>query len=381
MRIRRIALLTMALSISSATLAHASFSSKLQGNTLTLTQTADSGNITLDNNGTNGAFRITEGGTQAFSPAYSLVVRLQDGSRILWFDLDQSVHRDVTIHLGNGNRNLQFTGSSNNIRGNLTITAGTGNQTVYLAEPWNLAVGGRMRIDLGRGDDRVVNGSRRVVVSGEVVLRGVNSWVNDGLLRLGSLSMFNDHELIASRFENNGEVAVLGSFEYRGGNAVDQVDLGADYSVGGDVAIRLGHGTTSGNDPQLALLPYGGAVGGRVTIQSGDSTVEDHVKLNGSIRGKVKLRLGAGLNSVEVWAALGGSSLSYKGGPDQDDFIVAAQARNLSARIDMGGGPDHVSVAAGASLKALSIDLGPGSDSMTNNLPLPNPFRVKVKGL
>jgi len=74
-----------------ASTASATFTSSLKNDVLTLTQTANSGPVIIDNNGGGGEFRVLEGGTTTFSTANNLVVTLLDNT-----------NTSLTVDLGAG---------------------------------------------------------------------------------------------------------------------------------------------------------------------------------------------------------------------------------------------------------------------------------------
>ncbi len=80
------------------------FTGMFDGTTLTLTQTMDDGDVVVDNNGTDDAFRTTDGsGTSEFDAATNVIVNLLgDTGNQLDFDLDNPHTGSAELNLGNG---------------------------------------------------------------------------------------------------------------------------------------------------------------------------------------------------------------------------------------------------------------------------------------
>lgn len=123
--------------------------SVFDGTTLTITQTVNDGDITIDNNGAGNAFRSTDGaGTVVHDVATNLVVNLLPNTiNTLNLVLDNVHAGSITLNLGDGARTVNLAGT-NNTMGSLSIMGGTGAQIVEVATVANLFVTGSLTIDL-----------------------------------------------------------------------------------------------------------------------------------------------------------------------------------------------------------------------------------------
>src|SRR5262249_5839533 len=106
--------------------------------TWTITQTANSGDLTVIVNAANPPatqMQVIDGAnTVSLGAAGSgLAVNLVPGTSNLNVQLDTGLTGNLTINLASGNRSLNLTGASNTVNGNLSVTATTGDQNVQLS--------------------------------------------------------------------------------------------------------------------------------------------------------------------------------------------------------------------------------------------------------
>lgn len=364
--------------------ASAAFTSKLKKGVLTLEQTANNGQVTIDNNGPNGAFRVLEVGTTTFQVADSLVVVLLDNSDpILNVDFDSKVIRDVSLELGNGQRQVNFVGANNTMGGTLTIMAGAGDQVVELAVSAALDLEGALNAQLGKGFDTVDNDNNAVTVTGDMTFIGVNEFESNGVfLVIGDVHMRTTNENQTSRFDvDAGGTTILGNFEFIGGKGRDEVLLNDGAVIGCNVDIELGDGPMAGGT-QFGWI-NGAEIGGDVTVKAGNSDRDDFNSASGTtfVGGRVKVALGPGPNEADFFGRYGGPSVSYKGGHDVDTVFVAVQGRTTNVDIDLGKGADILNLQAQTSVKRLTVDFGKGVDTYNDSYGDPKPFKTKLKSL
>ena len=362
--------------------ASAAFTSSLADNLLTLTQTADDGAVTIDNNGTASAFRVIEGGTTEFVAATSLEVKMLDGSDPnLTIDLDNFHLRDLSLKLGATARVVLFTGAINFVGGNLTIKGGAGDDLIELASTAALNVGGDLDINLGLGDDTVDEGGNNLTITGDLVFNGVNTFNNDGtMVVVGNASIATNDENVYSLFDDDASMTIMGNFTYTGGKEVDRLFLDNGTQIFGDLNASLGKGTTITADGQRVDLSGGSAVGGSVTVTSGNSTNGASFSTNAACRigGKVKLTFGDGPNTVSLLGRYAGSKITYSGGDGVDTVVCGMAGRNTKANLKLEKGADSFQLNNGTIAKKLTIDFGGGTDSYTDNYAGTKPFTVTL---
>ena len=377
MRLLLISSAVAALVLGLASQASGTFTSKLKRGKLSLTQTVDSGAATIDNNGAGGSFRVIEAGTTTFSTANSLVVKLLDGSSTnLSIDLDQPLQGQLVLDLGDGTRAVNFIGSSNTIHGKLEIQAGSGSQTIELSVNHDLLVERGATIDLGEGDDIVDNDLFDVTILGNLVMRGVNRWENNGYLLVdGDLSVHTDMESVFSDFDNDTTLIVLGDFTYVGGDAVDQVQLNATTFIAGNVTVDAGNGNLTMNFNSNTTF------GGKLKVKSGSGNCSLNTAAQARFGGSISIKMGPGANNIGLLGTYLGKQITIRGGEDGDVVNWNARAGGTRLKCNLKGGADTFTLNAGADLKSLTVDFGSGVDSFNDGIGLPYPFKTTIKNL
>lgn len=359
----------------------AEFAATLDGTTLILEQKSDDGAVVIDNPGPGGSFRVTDlGGTKAYVPAYSLIVRfLDEWESSAVFDLDTVVVRDVTVELGGG-VSLDFAGSENLIRGNLTIETGNGDQVIQLASNQRLFVGGKLTVDAGRGNDTVAN-AENVTVCGPVTFRGVNLFDNARtVIIIGDFSIRTDKEHVSTVIDNDGTLTVYGDLTYVGNDASDRLSINADSFIGGDMNADLGSNTASAS-PQFVNLVGGGRIGGDLTVKAEGDVFGAAIEMDATtkIGGKIKVDFKGNVsNTFFMYGLCGGKSIRITGGKGNDTVVFGLVARGANTEFDLGKGSDSFYLGAGTSLRRLTVDFGPGVDDFDDMLGPAYPFKVKV---
>ena len=367
----------------------------------TVTQVQDDADITIEVDGSNDLV-ITDGGGGPVTVGVaggSLTINLMDNSSgDLTVELDGLLFGNVSINLGNGGdfdgdaiRDLSLTtmgGTGIFIGGNLSITGGTGEQSVTFDDA--LGVGGSMNIDLGLGDDSVSAASATSIGS-NVSFRGVNDWDAPAAVTVGgSFSMAVNMETETNTFDASvtGATVIGGNLTYIGGNSDDDIFLDVGVVIGGNVNINLGN-DISGGTQEVRLDNFGGAaiIGGNVTIRGGtisgnDSIISDADTIVG---GNIYINTNnLGDDVVTLLGTVGGRSVSVITGLG-DDVVTYGMTGNrprVYANLFLGDDTfilgDNVS---NPSLSFLYVDFGFGTDIFTNNFMGPFTFRAYLRNL
>jgi len=385
-RNRIVLLLVALLALTALPNASAAFSSSVAGDRLILTQTADDGLVSIDNNGAGGEFRVLEGvGTTTFVAANSLEVLLLDNSHpFLALKFDNPVVRDVVVDFGNGSRAVSCTGTSNTIGGHLELLGGTGDQTVELAVNAPLSTGGDLRIDLDVGHDIVDEDDRDLTIGGDLLFRGVNSFENDGtMLVVGNVDVRSNFENQESFFDDDQSLTVLGNFRYKGGPGRDRVFLNGEAGsfFGGNVKIDAGDGPLAGGE-QLLWVNSNTRIAGNLTFTARNSQEDSFDSLSGTIvGGDIVINLGKGANEAAIRGRCAGSQISYKGGNGLDSVTCDLLGRETLVKLQTAGGADTVTLENSTNVRKLIIDFGSGVDTFNDLFVLPKPFKTKLKNL
>jgi len=363
--------------------ARAQFSGTLKGDRLILTQFMFTGPVTIDNNGSGGAFRVQYGTgfPSEYLVANSLTLILLDNSDpSLTIDFDAPVIRDVTLDVGGGPRQIDFVGSSNVIGGNLEVLAEGGDQVVELAVNAGLRTAD-LAIDLGAGFDVVDEDDNDVTVVGDLLFRGVNSFQNGGtMLVVGDAAVKSSGEAESMVFDDDSSMTIMGDFEFVGGPGRDEVSLdgagGAGTLIGGNLKMNL-KGSIGG--AQSLDLPNAKVCGDVIVKASGLSTDSFLMHPATSVSGKIVVDLGKGQNDATFAGRCAGDHVSYKGGGGGDVVTLDLDARGAIVKILTGGGVDTLVLGASANLSKLTADFGGGFDFFSDSLGDPYPFKVKFK--
>ena len=326
------------------------------GVTLDIVQTEDDGDIVIAKDIATGIWSATDN-VQTFQfvdPTHVTVELLDNTANRLEIQIDQIHGGDLTVDLGNGTRDVFFTGVANEIDGDLVINSGDDSQVVGLtADPLNfpaaapLVVHGSAEVNLGEGDDTLTSFQTLVTVDVDLTLRGVNEFEYNLTVGLpapptpGDVLIDNSFEDVESAITGNG--SIFGSFTYIGGENIDTVDLGGSLVVG-DININLGEGNPFFGSPQIVNIQ--GQSEGDIIIEAGDS--EDG-------------------NEITVGGVFLGNIVSYTGGDTVDLFLWEADGAQADVFVDFGAGNDVFSLDQQVNL--LEIDFGNDvGDQFINNL-------------
>lgn len=285
--------------------------------TLVSTQVLDLGPVIVDLNGAGGAVRFSSTVTNTITPINNLAVNLQNGTSSLNIDLDSAMPGYLNVSLGSGDRTFGMTGSNNGIIGDLTISGGTGAQTVLVAVNAPLTVGGSAVFSLGSGSDMVGTTGRNVSVTGNLSMIGVNSFTNTAALTVGGNLLFDvSGETVASSFVDSSPVTTGGNFTYLGSNEADSIIFTTSTNIGGNVSIDAKNGA----------------------------------------------------NTAVLVNIIGGSQVTYTGGDDVDVVTYGMTGATPSLNLFFGPGDDTFTLQAGANVGAsLNLDFGPGQNTFNNN--------------
>lgn len=343
------------------------FSFGFDGATLTLTQTTDDGGIIVDNNGTGDAFRTTDGsGTVEYSAATNLVVNLLDGTgNQLDFNLDNAHTGDVELNLGDGNRLVNFDGTSNSIGGSLAVNSGTENQGIELAKSANFSVSGSASFNLGLDFD-TVDEDAFDIDAGDWNMVGVNRFENNGTMTVSNVMFDVSADNSSGEFDNDSVMNISGDFTYLGGDQFDTLNTNATFNLTGNYDADVGDGGSNFNinNPNVSI-------GGTVSLAAaGDGSIDDLNTVTGAeFGGNWTVDLGAGTNNLDFFGTFNGDEISYTGGSGVDTVNYDFSGNPAEVVIDLGQGDDDFTLGPNASISptTLSVDFGLNNDSFTNN--------------
>lgn len=356
---------------------------------LVLTQLADTGDVTIDNDGGLSGFdwQITTGltGQNSSIGAENLVVNLisNTGNNLI-MDLINPVIASIELNVGDGDRQISFVGISNNPLRDIDITADAGEQIVDLAVNHPLGVA-TLNIDLGTGFDVVNDNDMPLVVDEDLRFTGVNLFEHDGLV-----SVFRDAvidttgEIEDSVFAINGSLSVGSSFTYLGGDGADVVQLNGPGGarITQETFIDIGDAVT-GTDQAVLVDSANSEFGRSFTLLSSNSTSVDSFASDADAQfmGDLLVDLAGGTNNASLVGVFTGNSVDYIGGSGVDTLTYGMSGNPADLNILLGDGDDHVDLLAGSSIASpLVIDFGAG-DNTFNNLFGPLNFDAFLSGL
>ncbi len=348
--------------------------------TLRLTQTADVGNITIDNNGVDNAIRILAGSTTELTAAAHVRVDLISNTGNLEIDYDSAQSGDTIINLQNGDRVVRFTGDSNEIGGTLRIDAGQfDDQDIHLADNASLVVGGSVVINLRGGNDLIDEGSNNLFIDNNLILRSVNSFRNDNTVMIGgNLTMNTRFDNVSSILQNSGTFVLDGSLGYYGGSGFDRVFL-QNSTLSGTTNIQLG----TGNDTQVA--DFSGSTLGRLRVDAdttiGINRVTTSASTNVASEVLVIMSGATNTNVVDLQGNYGGTYGTFRGGSGTDQVTFGATAENMNFVARTAGGEDRYTLESGSDLLQTIIDGGAGMDDFVDEFNGVHPFTVLERNL
>lgn len=362
--------------------------------TWTVTQVQDDGNAVIRVDAVTNDLVIDDGAGGPVTVGVAnggLDIRMMDNSSgDVSVALDSPLFGDVNIDIGHSNRILQLNGSSNTILGNLTISAGNGNQLVDLADVSDLSVGGNLTVDMGQSSNATfadfLGMDENVSVAGNFTMRNVKTWdgVND-LTVGGNLSMVahgTNVDNLFNRITNTGNTIVGGNFTYVGGNGRDVVNLNDTLTIiGGSVNISLGNNINTGDQ---TVNMSGALIGGNVTVRGGTIDTNDVITSSATtvIGGNFYANTGTlGNDSVTLLGTIGGRSVTVITGLGDDGVVYGMTGNNVRVFASLSLGDDSFTLNAGSDLGYLYVDFGFGSDVYTTLFGAPYPFRVYLRNL
>jgi hypothetical protein len=344
--------------------------------TLVMNQLADTGNVIFDNDGGLSGFdwqMFTGIGAQTSTVAAENLVltMLPNTGNNVEMDLINPVIASIMMDLGDGNRAIQFTGISNNPLRDIGIMAGAGSQVVDLSVNHPLGVA-TLNIDLGSGFDTVNDNANSLIVDEDLILVGVNEFVNDGLLSIFRNAFIDTTgEVEDSLFASNGSMFVGSQFTYTGGAGRDEVRLNG---IGGTVitkAALIDLGDSVAGDPQYILVDNAGTTFKKaLTVASSNATGSDLFASDPGTHylGNLSINLGGGANQANIVGVFGGSTVAYTGGSGADNVTYGLTGVPAGLTVSLGAGDDTFTLLAGTSIASpLTIDFGGGNDTFVNN--------------
>ena len=338
------------------------------GSTLTLTQVADDGIITIANSGPGNAFQVNDGaGLVAYQAADHLVVELMDNTSHLSFAIENPHTGNVQIDAGNGNRSILFVGGSNQIDGDLLIQSGAGDQMLSPAHVNPLLVGGTVEISTDSGND-MLTFLDSFSVGGDLQASNVrNIDVQSGMDLAGSLIVNNTLNEGEYQLEKTSVVpsSIGGDLVYNGHQGLDFLDL-ALITVDGDVIVDLNDGFTAGVSNQLLALDS--MEFDNLFLTSGDNTnVDANIWSSVTANGNIAIDLGEGDNTSILNGVINGDTISYAG-QSGVDLVSYAMSGGVSQQLhaSLGAGIDSFTLFDGSTLGNLNIDFGGIDDQFVN---------------
>lgn len=352
---------------------------------LDISQIADTGDVTIDSNGANNSVRFGVGTLNELTPANDLRLLLQDGTTTnVIADFDAERIGNTVLQLRGGDRNVNFTGTSNTFNGLLRIEAADGIQTVFVSEIAPLDVNGTFIFNGRDGSDRLV-AENSVDISGAMLLRGVNTFVNDaGLMVGGDLNMITSLEDEATKLISNNSFSVGGNFTYLGADGVDAINFKSDgASITGYTYIDIATASDNENNQRVQLtggfstlnlvVEGGNANAGNFFSTDAGTSVQDQVIVNFATSNSA--------NTVVFRGSYAGDYGTYRGGSASDFVTFGADADAMLFAALTGAGDDTFTIAPTAMLDFLYVDFGTGNDTLENQLGDPLPFDNNIFNL
>jgi hypothetical protein len=356
---------------------------------LVMNQLSDTGDIEIGNAGGVSGFDWTMdsgigGFTSTVRTGNIVLTMLPNTLNDVDMNLSNPNLASITMHLGDGNRNVQFTGAANNPLRDIRINAGAGSQNVALSVNAPLGVA-TLAINLGTGLDTVTDNAGSLIINEDLFLTGVSTFVNSGLLSvIRNVNINNSVDVLPGLFQSTGTFSTGGTFTYTGGSASDRVLLAGvgGSNIQGATVINLGD-ATDGNPQQL--LANGPNVNFRntFTVTSTNASTLDEIRSVPTTKylGNVSVNLGGGTNTTEFIGQFGGSTVAYTGGSGVDTVTYGYTGTLAALNMALGGGDDVFNLLAGSRIAGpLTIDFGTGNNTF-NSTYGPFDFDANLLGL
>ena len=350
----------------------------LSSSNLNVVQIDYTGDVTLDNNGPDMAIRFGNESMNTLTPANDLKMILAEGSATnLTADFDNPRFGNTVLQLRGGDRELNFTGDSNRYVGLLRVEASDGVQTVDVAANTNLDVDGTFIFNGRLGSDEL-QATNAVAVSGAMLLRGVNTFVNNAGVDVGgdfNVITFAENE--DTRLVSNTSFRVGGNLSYLGGAGTDAVNFkSTGANIGGFTYIDLADSSDQIQKQRVALT--GGFSTDKLVVDSGVSLAGNYFTTdqNTWVMDDVIVNFAATsvANTANFFGTYLGTYGTYRGGDGSDFVTFGAQGQDMLFAALMGYGDDRFIIESLADLDFLYIDFGYGDDTLDNRIGDPLPF-------
>ncbi|MDG1808765.1 MAG: hypothetical protein P8I27_12785 [Pirellulaceae bacterium] len=345
---------------------------------LVANQLIDTGSVVVDNDGgvTGVDWRISPnlGGVASLSPAENFILNMvSDTGNNVEMDLKNPVIASIEINLGDGDRQVDFTGTANNPLRDISVTAGAGNQVVDISVNSPLGVAS-LDVNLGSGFDIVEDSANTLIIDEDLRLTGVNQFVHDGVLAVARDVVVDTRvEVEDSEFTSNGSLLVGATFSYLGGGGQDVVNLNGTGTLGTEIqgATLIELGNSLDGLPQSVNLD-GPAVefGSSLTLLAMNESSTDFIKTGeGTVYGgDVMVSLGNGGNFAELFGTFNGTNVSYTGGENVDQLLYGMTGTPANLNVQLGAGDDFFGILPGAAIASpLNVDFGGGMDVFVND--------------
>lgn len=331
-------------------------------NALTITGAPTSTNITVD-----GSTQVTGNLSIAGNSAGpgDDTVTLNDGI---------IVGKSVSIKLRDGTNSIFVNGGT--IGGNLTLSGGSGDDSIKLVNDGPLSIGGNLNMAFGTGHNLVSSDGANLLSVGHnwtytggagtdrLPMSGFGTKIQVG----GNVSISFGTTGLAQEMWANDEMFVGGNFKVTGGNQQETVWFSGDTEIGGNVKVNYG----SGHGVFNSGLFGGGTskIGGNLTVVGSDSIDFgiDHLTVGGDVSVTSGPEAGAfdqiriGISQVAPVNIGGSLNIHTSSGDDQINAmrLQVGDAFNLST----GDGIDTVQIDDSHIIGSSLIDLGGGADAL-----------------
>ena len=345
---------------------------------LDITQVSDFGDVVIDNNGPGSAIRFGSGQFNTLTPATDLrLILLSNTTTNITADFDNPRVGNTIIQLRSGDRTVDFTGDSNTYTGLLRVEASEGVQTVNAAVTTDLNVDGTFIFNGRIGSDELV-ATRSVTISGAMLLRGVNTFVNNAGVDVGGdFNVITLTENEDTRLLSSASFQVGGNLTYLGGGGVDEIDFGlTGATIGGFTYANL----ADASDPvrQQRMMLTGGFSTNNLVVDGGETLAGHYfgTDANTFVNEEVIVNFSgsSSVNRADFYGMYLGGYGTYRGGSNSDFVTLGAQAADMLFASLTAAGDDLFTIDAETDLDYLYIDFGLGDDTLDNQLGDPLPF-------